>query len=52
MPFNRYGCIVNLPSSSGYTKDQQMALMTLLVDFWKPSKILVNGAPFVFGSLL
>jgi hypothetical protein len=44
-PFNRSSCVISLPIQSPYyeIKENQRALIKLLIDFWKPDTALING---------
>lgn len=44
-PFNKNSCVLNLPNTSPFYEslENQNALKNLLVKFWHPDKILING---------
>ena len=45
--FNKNSCVINLPSEGKYYElpENQESLKNLVVEYWKPDSILVNGEP-------
>lgn len=46
--FNRNSCVLNLPIGSAFYDQQQHreSLYKLIVDYWHPNEILINGETF------